>query len=129
LVLEPTRSRDSTIGTGAQVTGRGALGSHQLLGGMLAVGYETFSAKELDQQMQPPNESRVRGTIAGEDEILLWGDRLSIVPSMRWEIVRDDFPGDTGGGPTATPAATTVNDYPLPRLGVPAPILPRPPLP
>jgi iron complex outermembrane receptor protein len=124
LVLEPTRSRDSTIGSGAQVTGRGALGSHQLLGGLFAVGYETFASKELEQQMQAPDESRLRGTIAGEDEILLWSDRLSIVPSLRWEIVRDDFPGDTGGGPTATPATTTLNDYWLPRLGVRARVLP-----
>src|SRR4029453_11704132 len=116
--LEPTRSRDNTVGTGGQLIARGALGSHQLLGGLVAVGYETFSSKELEQQTQPPDESRLRGAIAGEDEVLLWGDRLSIVPSLRWEIVRDDFPGDASEGPTATPATVTVNDYLLPRLGV-----------
>jgi iron complex outermembrane receptor protein len=124
LVLTPTRSRDATIATGGQLLGRGALGSHQLLGALVAVGYETFSAEELEQQVSAPRKSRLRGAIAGEDEIVLWGERISIVPSLRWEIVRDDFPGDPGGGPTATPAVTDVQDYVLPRLGVRARPLP-----
>ena len=118
LVLTPTRSRDETIATGGQLLARGALGSHQLLGGLVAVGYETFASQELEQQVSSPDESRLRGAVAGEDEILLWGERLSIVPSVRWEIVRDDFRGDPGGGPTATPATANVQDYLLPRLGV-----------
>jgi iron complex outermembrane receptor protein len=118
LVLTPTRSRDETIATGGQLLARGALGSHQLLGALVAVGYETFASQELEQQVSSPDKSRLRGSIAGEDEILLWGERLSIVPSLRWEIVRDAFPGDPGGGPTATPAVSDVQDYLLPRLGV-----------
>ncbi|HWP64905.1 MAG TPA: TonB-dependent receptor [Candidatus Limnocylindria bacterium] len=124
LVLQPTRNRDDTLGTGGQLVARGALGSHQLLGALVAVGYERFASEELEQATSPPSRSRLRGTIAGEDEILLWGERVSLVPSLRWEIVRDDFPGDPGGGPTATPATTSVDDYLLPRFGLRARLLP-----
>jgi iron complex outermembrane receptor protein len=124
LVLTPTRSRDDTIATGGQLVARGALGSHQVLGGLAAVGYETFASKELAQQVAEPDESRLRGALAGEDEIVVWDERISIVPSVRWEIVRDDFSGAAGSGPTAAPAATNVQDYVLPRLGVRARVLP-----
>lgn len=124
LVFTPTRSRDDTIATGGQVVARGALGAHQLLGGLVAVGYETFASENLAQDETFPDKSRLRGTIAAEDEIVLWDDRLSVVPQLRWEIVRDDFPGDSIGGPTATAATRTVNDYLLPRLGVRAGVLP-----
>jgi iron complex outermembrane receptor protein len=124
LVLTPTRSRDATIATGGQLVARGALGSHQVLGGLAAVGYETFASEELTQQVSEPDESRLRGALAAEDEVVVWDERVSIVPSVRWEIVRDDFAGDTGSGPTAMPAATNVQDYVLPRLGVRARILP-----
>ena len=32
-----------------------------------------------------PDRTRLRGTVAAEDEILLLGDRVSIVPGLRWE--------------------------------------------
>jgi iron complex outermembrane receptor protein len=115
------KERNDSLAAGGQVVGRGALGDHQLLGLLAAVGHEQFSSKEwLETGALPESEPRrIRGTIAGEDEILLLGDRVSIVPSLRWEIARDDFPGvpATDVNP-AEPGSTQVQDFFSPRLGV-----------
>jgi iron complex outermembrane receptor protein len=115
------RQRDDSLAAGGQVVGRGALGDHQLLGLLVAIGHEQFWSKEwLVTGALPESEPRrIRGTIAGEDEIVLLGERVSIVPSLRWEIARDDFPGipETDVNP-AEPGSTQVQSFFSPRLGV-----------
>jgi iron complex outermembrane receptor protein len=105
LVLEPTRSRDQSVASGGQVIAQGALGAHQLVRGAAAIGHETFHSEELETDTSAPDRSRLRGTVVAEDEVLLWGERLSLVPALRWEIVRDQF------------QRSQVDDYWLPRLG------------
>jgi len=116
---DPVLERDDSTATGGQILGRGALGGHQLLGALLAVGYEHFSSRDELSVVQPPDRSRIRGTVAGEDEILLAGERVSIVPSLRWEIARDDFPGEPGT-PTSPPqpGSSDVQSFLSPHLGV-----------
>ena len=59
---------------------------------------------------------RLHATLAGEDEVLLLDDRLSLVPGLRWEVFRDNFAG--GAGPPATPASVQVRDFFSPHFGM-----------
>jgi iron complex outermembrane receptor protein len=112
----PTKTRTDSLATGGQVVARGALGGHQILGALAAIGHERFEAEDELQGTVEPDRTRLRGALAAEDEIVPFGDWVSIVPSVRWEIVRDDFPGDPSAQPPA-PGGTEVEDYVLPRLG------------
>src|SRR5262249_47699515 len=67
---------------------------------------------------QAPARTRLRATVAGEDEIVALGERVSIVPGLRWELFADDFPGVAGLPGQRLPAGSDTNDYLLPRLGV-----------
>jgi iron complex outermembrane receptor protein len=110
---------DRTAAGGGQLLLRGALGAHHLPGLFLATGYEHFAADDkLDPRGTPPARTRLRGTIGAEDEIVALGDRLSIVPGLRWEIFRDDFPGEPGLPVPLQTGGTTVRDFFSPRLGV-----------
>jgi outer membrane cobalamin receptor len=106
--LVPTETDDRTLATGVQALVRGALGAHQVPGLFVAASHERFTEHdELAPELSPPDRTRLRGTVAGEDEVLLFGERLSLVPGLRWEIFRDDFTG-----------APVVHDFFSPRFGV-----------
>jgi outer membrane receptor protein involved in Fe transport len=105
-----------TVATGGQVVARGALGRHQLLRGLAAIGHERIGAEDELQGRTEPDRTRLRGTLGGEDEVVLFGEWVSLVPSVRWEIVEDDFPGDPTAEP-ALPGGREVRDYLLPRFG------------
>src|SRR5262245_53477771 len=115
---------ERTVGGGGQVLLRGALGAHQVPGMLLAVGNE--SLRELDEvgifPAKAPGESpprtQLRGTIAAEDEILLFADRVSLVPGVRYEVYRDDFPPDPRQPPALRTPGVTVFDPVSPRSGV-----------
>jgi iron complex outermembrane receptor protein len=119
LVAEDVENR--TTAAGAQMLVRGALGAHQVPGLLVAAGHERFAEDDRLAAADPPDRTRLRGTLAGEDEILFLGERLLLVPGVRWEIYRDDFPGEG-----ATPAAggIEVRDFVSPRLGVRAEVWP-----
>jgi iron complex outermembrane receptor protein len=120
----PTDRRERSTSTGGQVLARGALGSHQLPGVLLAVGHERFSVHDrLATGPDMPDRTRLRGTVAGEDEVLLFAERVSLVPGLRWEVFRDEFPGDLGPG-TQPIAAEEVRDFFSPRFGVRVEALP-----
>src|SRR5262249_60646635 len=72
----------------------------------------------------PPPPPRLRGTVAAEEEVLLLGDRVSLVPAVRTEVYRDDFPGDTRLPPALRTAGTDVFNEVSPRFGVRAQALP-----
>src|SRR5512143_2979892 len=96
---ERTDVTSTATTVGGQVVGRGAIGTHQVPGLMVASTVERFVQSNAVETSRvragtSPAETRTRVALAGQDEVLLLGDRLSIVPNLRWELVHDDFPGD-----------------------------------
>ena len=95
-----SNDRDRSLVGGGQLLFRSAIGAHQVPGLLLAVSHETFSqTDEVGSRGVPPgtqpDRTRLRGTVAAENEILLLGDRVSIVPGLRWEGFQDRAPPDT----------------------------------
>jgi outer membrane receptor protein involved in Fe transport len=124
LAFPTTDSLDRTNVVGAQVLARGALGAHNVPGLLLAGSGERFLAHDGVGQFgktlpgTAPARTRTRFTVAGEDEILLFGERVSIVPGVRWEYYHDVFPGDPLILVPALDLAGTINhDFVTPRLG------------
>ena len=119
-----------TLGGGGQVLVRGTLGAHHVPGMLLAVAREALAQDFAVPPSQAraagdaPTRSRLRGTLAVEDEVLLWGDRLSLVPAVRVEVYRDDFPADPLLEPALQSGGTTVQVPVSPRLGVRAAVWP-----
>jgi iron complex outermembrane recepter protein len=116
IALVPEDVTQETTAGGLQVLLRGALGAHQAPGLFLAGSDERFAQHNHLAPTSPGVSTRVRGTIAGEDQIWFFADRLSFVPGLRWEIFRDDFAGSAG--PPATPASNQVRDFFSPHLGM-----------
>lgn len=113
---------ESLVG-GGQVLARAALGEHQALGLLLAASHETFGQRDDvgSRDIPPgrqPDRTRLRGTVAAEDEILLWGERLSLVPALRWEGFRDEAPRDPRLPPALDEGGTVERSVWSPRLGV-----------
>jgi hypothetical protein len=80
----PTDRTEQSVTAGGQVLARGALGAHQLPGALVAIGHERFSEQDrLSAGPDVPDRTRLRGSVAGEDEILLFDERLSLVPGLR----------------------------------------------
>jgi iron complex outermembrane receptor protein len=121
---ERTDVTSTATTVGGQVVGRGAIGTHQVPGLMVASSVERFVQTNAVENngVRPgtsPAETRTRVALAGQDEVLLLGDRLSIVPNLRWELVHDDFPGDPRvKNPAEGVSGTRSQDFWTPRLGV-----------
>lgn len=115
---------DTATTVGGQLVGRGAIGTHQVPGLMVASSVERFEQSNAVETggLRPgtsPPRTRTRLTLAGDDEILFFDDRLSIVPNLRWELFRDAFPGDDRvKNPATRVAGTRSQDFWTPRLGV-----------
>jgi iron complex outermembrane receptor protein len=117
--LTPTDTRNESTASGGQVLVRSAVGAHHVPGALAAIGHERFAERdELDPRPAPPDRTRLRGTLAAQDEMVAWRDRISVVPGLRWEIFRDDFPGEAGIPAPLRAGGTTVRDFLSPRLGV-----------
>jgi iron complex outermembrane receptor protein len=50
--------------------------------------------------------------------VLPFGERVSFVPALRWEIVRDDFPADPRVAPALRTGGTSVQDFFSPHCGL-----------
>src|SRR5262249_16931486 len=115
---------DTATTVGGQLVGRGAIGTHQVPGLMVASTVHPLVSTKPGETGgalagTAPAETRTRLALAGEDEILLLADRLSIVPNLRWELVHDVFPGDPRvKNPAAFVSGTKTQDFWTPRLGV-----------
>ena len=70
------------------------LWNHQILSGVLRGGAERFKPSERFHNTPLLDNKRTSYSAALEDEILLWGDRLSIVPSVQWDVLFSEFLGD-----------------------------------
>ncbi len=107
-----------TLVGGVQALVRGAVGEHQLPGLFLAASHEGFAERDALAGSDVPERTRLRGTLAAEDEIVAFGERLSLVPGLRWEIVRDDFPGGPATSATPLVGGRETRDFLSPRVGV-----------
>jgi iron complex outermembrane receptor protein len=112
----------SVVG-GGQVLATTALGTHQVPGLLAAVSHETFGQRDEVgapgvQPGRQPDRTRLRGTVAGENEILLLDERLAIVPAMRWEGFHDEAPPDPRLAPGLDASGTVDRNVWSPRLGV-----------
>lgn len=121
----PTDVRDRTITAGGQVLARGAIGTSQVPALLLAGSAERFVQENaigrfgvLSPGTSPP-QTRARFTLGAEDQIVALGERLSVVPGVRWEVYHDVFPGDPHIlVPALQVSGTSTRDFVLPRLGV-----------
>ncbi len=121
--LVPTENDQHTTAEGVQAVIHGALGRWMVPGLLLAWSHERFAESDALRLAPIPARTRLRATVAAEDEILPVGDRVSIVPGLRWEIFRDDFPGDPTVPQTLRAAGVHVRDFLSPRLGLRAEVL------
>jgi outer membrane receptor protein involved in Fe transport len=119
VALVPTDTNENTYATGVQGLVRAALGAHQVPGVLVAVSDERFDEHDqLSPFPEPGARTQLRATLAAEDEILGFGERLSVLPGLRWEIFRDDFGGEPGVPPSLAVSGVQVEDFLSPRLGV-----------
>ena len=119
IALVPEETRTESTASGGQAVVRGAIGTHHVPGLLAAIGHERFAEDDrLDPRGAPPDRTRLRGTVAAEDEIVAWNERVSLVPGLRWEIFRDDFPGERGLPAPLRTAGVRVEDFFSPRFGV-----------
>jgi iron complex outermembrane recepter protein len=114
---------ESSLIGGGQVLLTSALGRHHVPGLLVAASHETFS--QTDDVGSPsflpgrqPDRTRLRGTVAAEDEIVLLDERVSIVPGLRWEGFRDDAPPDPRVAPALRVGGTVDRSVWSPRTGV-----------
>lgn len=109
---------NESVATGGSLLFRGALGAHHVPGLLLAAGYERFGQDDRTQRTSSPDRTRLRGTIAAEDEVLALGERVSLVPGLRWEIFRDAFPGLPGQPAPVAVRGVQVRDFVSPHVGL-----------
>lgn len=108
---------------GGQLLFTGAIGRHQVPGLLLALSHETFGQTDDigSRGAEPgrqPDRTRLRGTVAAENEIVLLDDRVSIVPGLRWEGFRDVAPTDPRLAPVLDESGTIYRSVWSPRMGV-----------
>ncbi|MCW5893481.1 MAG: TonB-dependent receptor [bacterium] len=114
---------DTSLVGGGQVVLESALGRHQLPSLLLAVSHETFGQTDQigSRGAEPgrqPDRTRLRGTVGAEDRIVLLGERLWIVPGLRWEGFRDDAPPDPRLAPVLDASGVVTRSVWSPRLGI-----------
>src|SRR5439155_1424746 len=82
----------------------------------LAASHERFAERDPLAPAPEPDRTRLRATIAAEDELLAASERVSVVPGLRWEVYRDDFPGATGVPAALQAGGARVRDFLWERL-------------
>jgi iron complex outermembrane receptor protein len=112
----------SVVG-GGQLVATAALGTHQMPALLTALSHETFGQRDDvgGPGVQPgrqPDRTRLRGTVAAEDEILLLDERVAIVPGLRWEGFHDEAPPDPRLARGVDTSGTVDRSVWSPRLGV-----------
>lgn len=64
-----------------------------------------------------PDQSRLRTTLSLQDEIALWPERISLVPAIRYDHLRDEFSGVNVANVPNTPAESSSRDLWTPSIG------------
>jgi iron complex outermembrane receptor protein len=111
---------DDTLATGFDALFTYYWGDHQVPSVLLASGYEQFHPDDhIDPAAAGPDQTRRLVGVAAQDEIYLFGGRLTVVPAVRWEWLDDQFRGDLPSASAGAPAPRDRTDtYTSPRLGV-----------
>jgi len=111
---------DQTIAVGADTLFTYYWGTHQVPGLSLAAGHEVFMPdSRLEPESAGPDQHRLVGTVAAQDEVYLWADRLVILPAIRWEWIGDDFSGSVPENNSSVDRPRERTDtFTSPRLGV-----------
>ncbi len=93
----------------------------QIVGGFAELAYERFFPfNENNAPKDGPDQSRLRLTLAVQDEIALITDRFALVPSFRYDHLHDDFSAvDTANIPNSG-AQTSDSDLWSPSIGTEA---------
>ena len=98
---------------------------HQTVGLFLEERYDTFRSIDMfpERRGQPAREGPLQqrnSVILGvQDEIRLWGDRLSLRPLLRYELVHSDFGADpTSGNVKLNTPRQNQTDFVNPSLGL-----------
>ena len=125
LAFPKTDVTDRNTTVGGQLVARGTIGAHQVPGVLVASSVERFVQEDaigLFGVLRPgtsPPRTRTRLTLAGEDEIVLLDERVSVVPTARWELYHDVFPEDPRIlSPAFRVPSSHTQDFFTPRLGV-----------
>lgn len=129
LIQLATTVEDRSLVGGGQVVLRSAVGARHVPGMLLALSHETFG--QTDEVGRPgappgrqPDRTRLRGTVAVEDEVVLLGERVSLLPGLRWEGIRDRAPGDPRLAVSLRDRGTIERSVWSPRMGLRAELRP-----
>lgn len=122
----PRDTLTDSFSTGGQLVTRVLLADWLVPRALVALGYETFDQRDDTAVSQTtsagraPTRSRLRTTLGADVEASAWDGRVTVVPAIRWEHVRDDFPRDPRTNPALDVGAsgTTSRDVLAPRIGV-----------
>ena len=112
-------SVDRSLAGGGQVVVRAALGAHHVPGLLAALSQDALRTSQAYARVpgSGPTRTRLHLTFGAEDEIVVFDERVSLVPGVRWELFHDDFPLDPGVPPPLRSGGTSSRDFVSPRLG------------
>ena len=116
----PYDTDNQTAVVGGSNTGTWFTPWQQSLSWFDELAYEQFfpyNAAAVDVPADGPDQTRLRLTLALQDEVRLFDDRLTLVPSLRYEHLRDDFSGVDLANQPDTPPTTTDRDLFSPTFG------------
>jgi len=115
-----------SFSTGGQLVSRFLLTDWLEPRALAAVGYETFDQRDRTPPSQTtragraPTRTRLRTTLGADLEARAWEDRITLVPAIRWEGFRDQFPRDlrTKAALDVGASGTTTREVVAPRVGL-----------
>ncbi len=114
-------THNQTALVGLNTTGTWFATRHHALSWFLQLGYEHFFPYNETNAPAPndgPDQSRLSVVAALQDEVTLFDDLLSILPSIRYEHLHDRFSGVNVANFPDTPAASDDQDLWSPALGI-----------
>lgn len=114
----PFDTDNQTAVVGASNTGTWYAPWQQTVSWFDEIAYEQFfPANAFATPPDGPDQTRLRLTLALQDEARLFDDRLVLVPSLRYEHLLDDFSAVDGANQPDSPAATSNTDLLSPSFG------------
>jgi vitamin B12 transporter len=114
----PFQTNNQTGVVGGSNTGTWFTPWQQSLSWFDEVAYEQFFPyNALDTPANGPDQTRLRLTLAAQDQVRLFDERLLLVPSLRYEHLLDDFSGVDLANQPDTPPTTSNRDLFSPSFG------------
>jgi iron complex outermembrane receptor protein len=116
-------TRNQTALVGGTVSGTWFAPYDQAVGWFTELAYEQFFPYNEFNAPLPkngPDQTRLRFTLAAQDEIALIAERVALVPSLRYDHFTDDFSGVNLANVPDTPPSTSDLDLFTPSIGAQA---------